>query len=94
MAMENNVLNSLVLYKSKWFSDLVDESMLSNALMTKPHEVSTVLSYVFGRYEGNTVDFLTMGLGKTIEIDHFIGGMLAKNVAYKVGPDKAGAAGY
>ena len=67
--MENNVLNSLVLYKSKWFTDLVDESKLSNALMTKPHEVSTVLSYVFGRYEGNTVDFLTLGLGKTIEIE-------------------------
>lgn len=62
----DGVLNNLQLYKSKWFSDLVDENMLSNALLTKPHEVSTVLSYIFGRYETSTVDFLTAGLGKTI----------------------------
>lgn len=68
--MNNNVLNSLQLYRSKWFSDLVDENMLSNALLTKPHEVSTVLSYIFGTYENNTVDFLTAGLGKTITVEN------------------------
>jgi hypothetical protein len=62
----DGVLNNLQLYKSKYFSDLVDENMLSNALMTKPYEVSTVLSYIFGRYENSTIDFLTSGLGKTI----------------------------
>ena len=60
----DGVLNNLQLYRSKWFSDLVDSNMLSNALLTKPHEVSTVLSYIFGRYENNTIDFLTSGLGK------------------------------
>jgi len=64
--MGDTILNNLQLYKSKWFSDLVDENMLSNALLTEPHKVSTVLSYIFGRYENNTVDFLTSGLGKTI----------------------------
>lgn len=68
--MINNVLNSLQLYKSKWFSDLVDENMLSNSLMTKPHEVSTVLSYVFGRYENTSIDFLTGGMGKVITIEN------------------------
>ena len=62
----DGVLNNLQLYRSKWFSDLVDENMLSNSLMTEPHKVSTVLSYIFGRYENSTVDFLTAGLGKTI----------------------------
>jgi len=62
----DGVLNNLQLYKSKWFSDLVDENMLSNALLTKPYEISTVLSYIFGRYENSTIDFLTSGLGKTI----------------------------
>jgi hypothetical protein len=69
--MENNVLNSLQLYKTKWFSDLVDENMLANALLTKPHEVSTVLSYIFGRFDqGNIVDFLTNGMGKTMTIEN------------------------
>lgn len=62
----DGVLNNLQLYKTKYFSDLVDENMLSNALLTEPHKVSTVLSYIFGRYENTTVDFLTAGLGKTI----------------------------
>jgi len=68
--MNNTVLNGLQLYRSKWFSDLVDENMLSNALMTKPHEVSTVLSYIFGTYESSVIDFLTSGLGKTITVEN------------------------
>lgn len=46
--------------------------MLSNALLTKPHEVASVLSYVFGVKDdgyGSTIDFLTGGLGKTMVID-------------------------
>lgn len=66
--MDNSVLNGLQLYRTKWFSDLVDENMLSNALMTRPHEVSTVLSYIFGTYENSTIDFLTSGMGKTMTI--------------------------
>ena len=46
--MDNGILNNLQLYKGKWFSDLVDENMLSNAMLTKPHEISTIVSYVFG----------------------------------------------
>jgi len=70
MAMDNTSLNNLVLYRSKRFSDLVDENMLATALLTKPYEVSTVISYVFGKYENNTLDFLTMGLGKTLVIEN------------------------
>jgi hypothetical protein len=69
--MENSVLNSLQLYKTKWFSGLVEENMLSNALMTKPHEVSTVLSYIFGRFDqGNIIDFITNGVGRTLQIEN------------------------
>lgn len=68
--MENNILNSLVLYRTKRFSDLVEENMLAQALLTKPYEVSTVVSYIFGKYENSTLDFLTMGLGKTLTIEN------------------------
>jgi hypothetical protein len=66
--MNNNILNGLELYRTKYFSDLVDENKLSNALVTRPHEVQTVLSYIFGVHEGNTLDFLTQGMGKTLTI--------------------------
>lgn len=68
--MNNNVLNDLVLYKSKMFSGLTDENMLANALLTKPAQVTTVLSYIFGRYENNVLDFLTTGMGKTLTIEN------------------------
>ncbi len=70
--MENGILNNLQMYTGKWFSDLVDENMLSNALLTKPHEVSSVISYVFGTKDAgysSSLDFLTGGLGKTMVID-------------------------
>ena len=70
--MENGILNNLQLYRGKWFSDLVDENMLSNALLTKPHEVSGIISYVFGTMDNgysSALDFLTGGLGKTMTID-------------------------
>lgn len=68
--MDVTVLNDLQLYKTKFFSGLTDENMLSNALVTEPHQVSNVLSYIFGRYETNTIDFLTSGMGKTITIQN------------------------
>lgn len=69
--MDNNVLNSLVLYKSKYFSDLIDENKLSNALQLKRAQLSTTLSYIFGVYEGagNIIDLLTNGLGRTVTVD-------------------------
>lgn len=70
--MENSILNGLELYRGKWFSDLVDENKLSNALLVKPHEVSSIISYVFGTMDNgysSTLDFLTGGLGKTMVID-------------------------
>ena len=64
--MQDTILNNLQLHRTKYFSGLVDENMLSNALVTEPHKVSNILSYIFGRYENTTVDFLTAGLGKTV----------------------------
>jgi hypothetical protein len=71
MAMENNMLNSLQLFKTKWSSDLADERMLSNMLLTEPHKATTVISYLFGRFDqGNTLDFLTNGIGQTMTIEN------------------------
>lgn len=71
--MENNFLNSLQLYRGKRFSGLVDENMLSESLLTRPHEVASVISYMFGVKDdgfGTTIDFLTGGLGKTMIVEN------------------------
>lgn len=70
MAMENNLLNSLQLYRGKWSSDLADQAMLSNMLLTEPHKVSPVISYIFGRFDqGSVLDYITNGLGRTMTIE-------------------------
>ena len=70
--MDNGILNNLQLYKGKWFSDLVAEDMLSNAMLTKPYEVSTIVSYVFGTKDdgySSSLDAITGGLGNVMAID-------------------------
>jgi len=65
------VLNDLVLYRTRYFSDLVDENMLTNALVTKPHQVSPVISYIFGYFnQGNVIDYITNGLGNTVTTEN------------------------
>ena len=71
--MNNSLLNNLQLYRGRRFSDLVDENMISNALLTKPHEVSGLLSLVFGTKDdgvSTAIDLITGGLGKTMIIEN------------------------
>ena len=71
--MNNNLLNGLQLYRGKRFADLVDENMISNALLTNPHQVSGLLSLVFGTKDdgvSTAIDMITGGLGKTMIIDN------------------------
>lgn len=71
--MNNSFLNNLQLYRGKRFSDLVDENMISNALLTKPHEVAGLLSLVFGTKDdgvSTAIDLITGGLGKTMIIEN------------------------
>ena len=71
--MNNTLLNNLQLYRGKRFSDLVDENMISNAMLTRPHEINGLLSLVFGTKDAGistTIDLLTGGLGKTMIIEN------------------------
>ena len=71
--MNNTLLNNLQLYRGRRFSDLVDENMISNAMLTKPHEVAGLLSLVFGTKDdgvSTTIDLITGGLGKTMIIEN------------------------
>lgn len=71
--MNNNLLNNLQLYRGKRFADLVDENMISNALLTNPHQVSGLLSLVFGTKDdgvSTAIDLITGGLGKTMIINN------------------------
>lgn len=69
--MQNSVLNGLQLYHTKRFEGLVDTNMISNALLSQPHEVSDMLSYVFGTLDDQSpLNFLTGGLGRKMVIEN------------------------
>lgn len=70
--MDNNILNNLVLYKGKWFSDLIDTAKIEYASKQNPYQVATVLSLVFGTKDNGyntSLDMLTGGLGNVMTID-------------------------
>ena len=70
--MDNGILNNLQIGRGKWFSDLVDENMISNAMLTRPYEVTRVISYVFGTKDdgySTSLDAITGGLGNVMTID-------------------------
>lgn len=71
--MNNSLLNNLQLYRGKRFSDLVDENMIANAMLTRPHQVAGLLSLVFGTKDdgvSTAIDMITGGLGRTMVIDN------------------------
>lgn len=69
----NTLLNNLQLYRGRKFADLVDENMISNALLTRPREIGGLLSLVFGTKDdgvSTAIDMITGGLGKTMTIEN------------------------
>lgn len=69
--MDNSVLNTLQIYRTKWFSGLVDEPTLADKLLTEPHRMSMVISHIFGRFDqGNVIDYITTGLGRSVTVEN------------------------
>jgi hypothetical protein len=71
--MNNSFLNNLQLYRGRRFSDLVDENMIANAMMSKPHEIAGLLSLVFGTKDdgvSTAIDLITGGIGSTQIIEN------------------------
>jgi len=69
--MDNSVLNSLQIYRTKWFSGLADVPTLADALLLEPHRMSSVISHIFGRFDqGNIIDYITTGMGRTTVVEN------------------------
>ena len=64
------MINGLQLYRSRWHAGLTESSHLSNAFLTEPDIVSTLVSRVFGWSGATAMDYLTKGLGRTKEIQN------------------------
>lgn len=70
--MDNGILNNLTVGRGKWFSDLVDENKISEAMLTKPFEVTRIISYVLSSKDteySTSLEALTGGLGNVMQVD-------------------------
>lgn len=69
--MENGILNSLQIGRGKWFSDLIDENKISEAMLSRPYDTQRVISYVFASADdgyNTSLDAITGGLGNVMSI--------------------------
>lgn len=63
--MNSTNVSPLQVYQSTEFAGMSEENHLSNALLTEPAKMGSVLSYAFGRTEGSVLSLLTGGIGNT-----------------------------
>lgn len=63
-------VSPLQVYESRDFSGLTESNHLSNAYLTEPEKVGSVLAYAFGIQEDNVLSLLTGGIGNTLYVNN------------------------
>lgn len=67
MASKTQV-SPLQVYQSRDFAGLTEANHLSNAYLTEPEKIGSVLAYAFGIQENNVLSLLTGGIGNTLTV--------------------------
>lgn len=63
-------ISPLQVYQSRDFSGLGETNHLSNAYLTEPEKVGSILAYAFGIQENNVLSLLTGGIGNTLYVSN------------------------
>lgn len=61
-------VSPLQVYQTRNFAGLTESNHLSNAYLTEPEKVGSVLAYAFGIQENNVLSLLTGGIGNTMYV--------------------------
>jgi hypothetical protein len=69
MASKTQV-SPLQVYQTRDFNGLTEANHLSNAYLTEPEKVGSVLAYAFGIQENNVLSLLTGGIGNTLYVNN------------------------
>lgn len=69
MASKTQV-SPLQVYQTRDFNGLVEANHLSNAYLTEPEKIGSVLAYAFGIQENNVLTLLTGGIGNTLYVSN------------------------
>jgi hypothetical protein len=63
--MNKTQISPLQIYQSRDFAGLVETNHISQAYLSEPEKVGSILAYAFGIQENNVISLLTGGLGNT-----------------------------
>jgi hypothetical protein len=63
-------VSPLQVYQTRNFTGLTEANHLSNAYLTEPEKVGSVLAYAFGIQENNVLSLLTGGIGNTLYVSN------------------------
>jgi hypothetical protein len=63
-------VSPLQVYQTRNFNGLTESNHLSNAFLTEPEKVGSVLAYAFGIQENNVLSLLTGGIGNTLYVNN------------------------
>lgn len=69
MASKTQV-SPLQVYQTRDFTGLTEANHLSNAYLTEPEKIGSVLAYAFGIQENNVLSLLTGGIGNTLYVSN------------------------
>ena len=68
--MNKTQVSPLQVYQTRNFTGLTETNHLSNAYLTEPEKVGSVLAYAFGIQENNVLSLLTGGIGNTLYVNN------------------------
>jgi hypothetical protein len=68
--MSKTQVSNLQVYQSRDFSGLGETNHLSNAFLTEPEKIGSVMAYAFGIQENNVLSLLTGGIGNTLTVNN------------------------
>jgi len=63
-------VSPLQVYQTRNFNGLSETNHLSNAYLTEPEKIGSVLAYAFGIQENNVLSLLTGGIGNTLTVNN------------------------
>jgi hypothetical protein len=70
MSLTKTQVSPLQIYSTRNFTGLTESNHLSNAYLTRPAQVGSMLAYAYGYQEDNVLTLLTGGIGNTLEVDN------------------------
>lgn len=70
MAYSKSQVSPIQIYQTRTFKGLHEANHLSNAYLTEPEKVGSIMAYAYGLQENNVISLLTGGIGNVLYVNN------------------------